>query len=73
VIFLYKIGISLRRVIMRWEEEYTMEKHLPSWMCAQEIVYNVYREGFINWNIYDKAMQMISTTKNGSWMFEQKQ
>jgi hypothetical protein len=58
---------------MRWEVESSRPiDALPPWLHAKDIVYSAYREGLINWNTLDKAMKKINTTKNGSWMFEQK-
>jgi hypothetical protein len=59
---------------MRWEEKSRRPEYLFYFPCihAQEIVYDAYREGFINWNTLDKVLQKINTNMNGSWMFEQK-
>jgi len=40
---------------------------------AIDIVGDAYNKGFINWNIFEKAMEKIRTNLNGSWMFEQKE
>ena len=40
---------------------------------AIDIIGDAYDKGFINWNIYKKAMEKIRTNINGSWMFEQKE
>jgi hypothetical protein len=59
---------------MRWKEESNRPiDSLPPWLHAKDIIVSGYKEGFINWISFDKAMQKITTNKNGSWMFEQKQ
>jgi hypothetical protein len=59
---------------MRWKEESSRcSKHFPPWELPERIIYDAYKEGFINWNIFDKAIKKINTKKNGSWMFELKQ
>ena len=59
-------------IIMRWKERTNRRSSLLDINFAGEIVYNAYREGYISWNIYNKALEKINTKKNGSWMFQQK-
>jgi hypothetical protein len=60
---------------MRWEEKGRRPEYLIGFPClhSKEIVYDAYREGFINWNTLNKVLQKINTNMNGGWMFEQKQ
>ena len=60
-------------IIMRWKERTNRRSSLLDINFAGEIVYNAYREGYISWNIYNKALEKINTKKNGSWMFEQQE
>ena len=62
-------------VIMRWEKESKQPEHLidiPE-LHAMEIICDAYYERYINWNVYQKAMEKIKKNMNGNWMFEQKQ
>jgi hypothetical protein len=34
-----------------------------------EIIYAAYREGYINWNVFQKAKEKITSNRNGSGMF----
>ena len=56
---------------MRWEKKSSKRPYFLDLLFAKEIVYNAYREGFINWNIYNKAIEKINSNMNGSWMFKQ--
>jgi hypothetical protein len=47
--------------------------HPYNCIYTTEIVYDAYNKGFINWNIYNKAIEKIKTNMNGSWMFKQRQ
>jgi hypothetical protein len=40
-------------------------------IIAEEIIYEAYSEGYINWNVFQEAIAKIKTNINGSWMFEQ--
>jgi len=31
---------------------------------SEEIIYDAYSEGFINWNVYQKVMERINSNKN---------
>ena len=57
---------------MRWENE-SSRPVIIDFMNAMDIVCDAYYEGYINWNVYQKARERIETNMNGSWMFEQKQ
>ena len=52
---------------MRWNEETERPEYYL--LFPEEIVYQAYTEGFINWNSYQKAIEKIRSNKNGSWMF----
>ena len=58
---------------MRWlnESSRSMDflKDIPC-IHAKDIIYSAYREGLINWNVFNKALRKINTTMNGNWMFE---
>jgi hypothetical protein len=70
MIFLYKAIVSPRRIIMRWEEETSERPLILDLIFSKEIVYAAYREGFINWNVYNKALEKINTNMNGIRWFE---
>jgi len=56
--------------IMRWENETTKRPIALDLVFSKEIVFNAYRDGFINWNVYMKAMEKINVSMNGSWLFD---
>jgi hypothetical protein len=37
---------------------------------AEEIIYEAYEEGCINWNVLQTALLRIKSHRNGTWMFE---
>jgi hypothetical protein len=59
-------------VIMRWRKKSKRPSYLLSIPCihAREIIVDAYRESYINWNVYQKAMEKIDSNQNGDWMFE---
>jgi hypothetical protein len=57
---------------MRWKKISSKRPYFLDLVFAKEIVYDAYKEGFINWNIYKKALEKINSNMNGNWMFEQK-
>jgi hypothetical protein len=57
---------------MRWEKRSSKRPYFLDLIFSKEIVYNAYREGFINWNSYNKALEKITSNMNGSWMFDQR-
>jgi hypothetical protein len=57
---------------MRWKERSSKRPYFLDLIFSKEIVYNAYREGFINWNSYNKALEKITSNMSGSWMFEQR-
>ena len=59
--------------IMRWKNETSKRPFALDLVFSKEIVYNAYREGFINWNVYIKALERININMNGSWMFDKKE
>jgi len=55
---------------MRWENESSQRPLFLDYIFSKEIVYDAYREGYINYNTYIAAMEKIATNLNGDWMFE---
>ena len=55
---------------MRWKNK-SSRPIILDFVNAMDIVCEAYHEGYINWNVYQKAMARIRTNMNGSWMFEQ--
>jgi hypothetical protein len=49
---------------MRWEDESSERPLFLDFIFAKEIVYNAYREGFINWNIYNEVIKRIEKNMN---------
>ncbi|MDR2193741.1 MAG: hypothetical protein LBP19_04645 [Treponema sp.] len=57
----------------KWKKE-SSQKQRPlilDCITAKEIVYNVYKTGFIKWDIYSLAIERINRTMNGTWMFKE--
>jgi len=54
---------------MRWKNKSSPRAYIFDCIFAKEIVYNAYCEGFINWNIFQKALKKIDSNMNGGWMF----
>jgi len=50
---------------MRWKNKTKKRDSIMDLMWAQEIVSSAYWEGFINWNVYRKALEKINTNING--------
>jgi hypothetical protein len=60
---------------MRWNKKTSVRpysQHLDI-IISEEIIYEAYTEGYINWNVFQEAIAKIKTAINGSWMFEQPQ
>jgi len=55
---------------MKWIEKSTKRYYFQDLLFSEEIVYFAYSEGYINWNVYQKALEKINSNKNGGWMFE---
>jgi hypothetical protein len=55
---------------MRWEEEITQRPWMPDTLRARYKIYEAYKNGFINWNIFNLALDKIDRVKRGTWMFE---
>jgi len=55
---------------MRWKQKSSERPVIFDCFDSKEIVYDAYREGYINWNVYQKAIGKITSNMNGSWMFE---
>jgi len=54
---------------MRWKNKSSKRPYIFDCLIAKEIIYDAYREGFINWNIFNKALGKVTSNMNGSWMF----
>jgi hypothetical protein len=55
---------------MVWGKKSSNRPYRHDVLDAKEIIYDAYREGFINWNVYQKAVDRIKSNRNGTWMFE---
>jgi len=55
---------------MKWRKKSSKRPYYLDCLFSKEIVYDAYREGYINWNIFQKAIEKITSNMNGSWMFE---
>jgi len=59
---------------MRWRQINQKRSFYLDFIFSQEIIYTAYSEGFINWNVYQKAMEKINSNinsmENNGWMFE---
>ena len=55
---------------MKWNNSTKERIYLFDLFFTEEIIYDAYMEGYINWNLYQKALGKIASNKNGSWMFE---
>jgi len=55
---------------MIWRKKSSKRPYFLDLIYSQEIVYDAYIEGYINWNVYQKASEKITANKNGGWMFE---
>jgi len=57
---------------MRWQNK-SSRPIIFDFINAKDIVNDAYNEGYIDWNVYQKAIARINTNMNGSWMFENKE
>ena len=59
---------------MRWKQITQKRPFYLDCIFSQEIVYYAYSEGFINWNVYQKAIEKIKSNinsmENNGGMFE---
>ena len=55
---------------MNWRDKNQSRPYCLEFIYSMEIVSMAYDEGFINWNVYQKAIKKINSNKNGGWMFE---
>jgi hypothetical protein len=51
------------------EKQNQRETLFLDYIFAKEIVYDAYSEEYINWNIYQMAIEKIRKNMNGDWMF----
>jgi len=56
---------------MQWKNETDKRPYILDCIFAKEIIYDAYREGFISWDTYNKALGKVTSNMNGSWMFGQ--
>jgi hypothetical protein len=55
---------------MRWYEE-TQQRPLGlDYIIAKHKIHEAFQEGYINWNIYNLAIERIDRNMNGDWMFK---
>jgi hypothetical protein len=60
---------------MRWNNKTSVRPYSKDLdvIIAEEIIWEAYYEGYINWNVYTEANARIRTVINGTWIFEQPQ
>jgi len=56
---------------MKWKTRISKRPYILDCIYSKELLYIAYRDGKINWNTYQKALEKINTNMNGSWMFNQ--
>jgi len=49
---------------MRWRQKNQKRPYYLDFIFSKEIVYDAYSEGYINWNVYQKAMERINSNEN---------
>ena len=54
---------------MKWNKESSPRPLYLDLIFSKEILYDAFREGIINYNVYQKALKKITSNMNGSWMF----
>jgi hypothetical protein len=55
---------------MRWKEESRQRPFSPDFLVARHKISEAFREGYINWNMYNLAMEMVDRNIKGGWMFK---
>jgi len=55
---------------MRWEHEGANPCKDPDWLYTEHKVCEAFALGFINWRIFNLALDKIETVRTGSWMFD---
>ena len=59
---------------MNWRDKNQSRPYCLEFIYSMEIVSMAYNEGFINWNVYCKALEKINSNKNsmknGGGLFE---
>ncbi|MDR1972378.1 MAG: hypothetical protein LBQ46_10720 [Treponema sp.] len=64
------MGIKPKEIKMRWKEE-TQQRPLGlDFIIARHKIHEAFCEGYINWNIYNLAIERVDRTMNGGWMFK---
>ena len=54
---------------MNWKNKTQKRPLFLDYIFSKEIVYDAFREGFLNWNSYRLAIEKINRNINGDWMF----
>ena len=49
---------------MIWRQKSSKRAYWRDFLFSQEIIFDAYSEGFINWNVYQKAMEKIKSNMN---------
>lgn len=60
---------SREKLIQRWKRGKSSRPYRLDALDARKITFEAYKEGFINWNVYQKVLSRIKTNMNGTWMF----
>ena len=55
---------------MRWKNETQERPYGLEFVIAQEIIYDAYREGYIKWHTFQKAIEKVKANMNSGRMFE---
>lgn len=59
---------------MRWEKETTKRHYIFDLLISQEIIYDAFKEGYLNWTLYNMAINKIKSNingvRNGFWKYE---
>jgi hypothetical protein len=55
---------------MRWKEETQQRPLGRDFIIARHKIHEAFHEGYINWNMYNLAMERVERNMKGGWMFE---
>jgi hypothetical protein len=55
---------------MRWNKETRQRAFGSDCMTAKHKIHEAFREGYINWNVYNMALERVDRNMKGGWMFE---
>lgn len=62
-----------KRKIMKWKNEGALDYRMIGMSESQNAdlkIYIAFGCGYINWNIFNLALDKIETKSNGTWMFD---